>query len=340
MTKGWEYLEPLETARPSEELDAETVVAACDKLNELNRGLRSRIVSALRGKKKKGFNKCADGIRNEFSASDECLFNYYFSNRAYSFDIPSQSPDPLDGRRAAVVFHMSDALQQTLICHLRGLPEAAVMNADSSPEPDEFTRVYQFTNMRALVGAIKSVQSDVENFAFGAEDLLLGTDGSCNWFRAKKWPYDAETMDEQILLGFKRTPSPSMLNSEYQSSPIVAAGLVRSHLEAVLFRKDFHSSFSDLSASAMSHLEAVLSHKASTTSPTGQNPLSVDGWEEALKHHREAGHVTLKLNHWVTELYGLLSSALHSGFMLSRGEIWAFRRVVERLRNSLNAAYE
>ena len=231
---------------------------------------------------------------------------------------------------------MSDDLQQTLICHLRGLPEATVENAGSSTEPDKFTRVYRFTNIRALVSAIKSVQSDVEHFAFWAENLLVGTDSSRCSFRSTEWPYDAETMDEQILLGFRRTPSPSMLNSEYQSSPIVAAGLVRSHLEAVLFRKDFHSAFSHLSASAMSHLEAVLSHTASTTSSTGQEPLSVDGWEAALKHHREAGHVTQELNHWVKKLYGLLSLTLHSGVMLSRGEIWAFRRVVEHLRNSLN----
>lgn len=337
MTKGLEYLEPLDTARPSEELDAEAIARACDELNEFNSGLRSCIERYLRDK---GFNKWADGIRNEFLASDERLFNCYFSNEAYSFNIPSQPPDRLDGCRAAVVFHMSDHLQQTLICHLRALPEAAVMNAVSSIEPDEFTRVYRFTNMRALVGAIKSVQRDVEDFAFGAEDLLLGTDGSRCSFRVTEWLYDAETMVEQIILGFKRTPSPSNLNSEYQSSPIVAAGLVRSHLEAVLFRKDFHSAFSYLSASAMSHLEAVLSSKASTTSPTGQKPLSVDGWEEALKHHRDAGHVTPDLNHWVTKLYGLLSLALHSGVMLSRGEIWAFRRVVERLQNSLNAVYE
>ncbi len=36
MTTGWEYLEPLETARPSEELDAEAVVAVCDKLIEVH----------------------------------------------------------------------------------------------------------------------------------------------------------------------------------------------------------------------------------------------------------------------------------------------------------------
>ena len=334
MTKGWEYLEPLEAARPSEELDAEIVAKACDRLNKFNTGLRCRIESALRDK---GFNKWADGLRNEFSASDKHLFNYYFSSRAYSFDIPSQPPDPLDGRRAVVVFHMSDDLQQTLICHLRALPEAAVMHAGSSTEPDEFTRVYRFTNMRALVRVIKNVQSDVENFAFGAEDLLLGTDGSRKWFRVKKWPYDAETMDEQILLGFKRTPSPSMLNSEYQSSPIVAAGLVRSHLEAVLFREDFHSFFSASSASAMSHLEAVLSRRVSTTSPIDQMPLREDGWEAALKHYRDADRVTRELNDWVKKLYSLLSRALHSGYMLSRGEIWAFMRVVEHLRNSLNA---
>ena len=171
MIKGWKYLKPLEMARPSEELDAETVARACDDLNKFNCGLRCRIVSALRDKGK-GFNKCADGLCNEFSASDKRPFNYYFSNKVYSFNIPSQSPDHLDGRHAAVVFHMSDDLQQTLICHLRGLPEAAVMNADSSPEPDEFTRVYRFTNMRALVGAIKSVQSDVENFAMWGQGSL------------------------------------------------------------------------------------------------------------------------------------------------------------------------
>ena len=171
MTKGWEYLDPLETARPSEELDAEAVVAACDKLNELNCDLRCRLEGFLRDK---DFNKWADGLRNEFLASDERLFNCYFANKAYSFEIPSHPPHRLDGCRAAVVFHMNDALQQTLIRHLRALPEAAVMNARSSTEPDEFTRVYRFTNMRALVNVIKSVQYNVEDFAFGAEDLLVG----------------------------------------------------------------------------------------------------------------------------------------------------------------------
>lgn len=309
MTKGWEYLESLETARPSEELDAEAVVAACDKLNELNRNLRCHLENALRDK---GFNKWADGLRNEFLKSDERLFNCYFANKAYSFEIPSQPPDRLDGCRTAVVFHMSDALQQTLIRHLCALPEAAVMNARNSTEPDEFTRVYRFTNMRALVNAIRSVQYDVEDFTFRAKDLLDGTDGLHDSFRSTSWPYDADFMDEQVLLGFMRTLSPSLLNSNYTGSPIVAAGLLRSHLEAVLFRIDF------------------------TSSLEGQEPLSADDWYAALKLHRDAGHVTPALNQWVKQLYGLLSLALHSGVTLSRGEVWAFRRVVDLLRNSLN----
>ena len=310
MTTGWEYLEPLEMARPSEELDAEAVVAACDKLNELNRDLRCRLEVALRDK---GFNKWADGLRNEFLASDERLFDCYFGNKAYSFKVPSQPPDHLDGCRTAVIFHMSDALQQTLIRHLRALPEAGVMNARSSTEPDEFTRVYRFTNMRALVNVIRSVQYDVEDFAFGAEDLLVGTDGSRYSCRSKSWPYDADFMEEQVLLGFMRAPSPSLLNSNYTGSPIVAAGLLRSHLEAVLFRIDF------------------------TSSLEGQEPLSADDWYAALKLHRAAGHVTPALNQWVKQLYGLLSLALHSGVTLSRGEVWAFRRVVDLLQDSLNS---
>ena len=309
MTKGWEYLEPLEMARPSEELDAEAVVAACDKLNELNRDLRCRIENALRDK---GFNKWADGLRNEFLASDERLFNCYFANKAYSFEIPSHPPDRLDGCRAAVVFHMNDALQQTLIRHLRALPKAGVLNACRSTEPEEFTRVYRFTNMCALVNVIKSVQRDVEDFAFGAEDLLVGTDGSRYSCRVESWSHDSDFMGEQVLLGFMRAPSPSLLNSNYTGSPIVAAGLVRSHLEAVLFRKDL------------------------TASLEGQEPLRADAWDAALRLHRDAGHVTPALNQWVTQLYGLLSRALHSGVTLSRGEVWAFRRVVDLLRDSLN----
>ena len=185
------------------------------------------------------------------------------------------------------------------------------MNACSSTEPDEFTRVYRFTNIRALVNAIKSVHDDVEDFAFRAEDLLVGTDGLRVSVRSASWLYDADFMAEQVLLGFMRAPSPSLLNSNYPGSPIVSAGLVRSHLEAVLFRKDF------------------------TASLEGQEPLNADAWDAVLKLHRDAGHVTPALNQWVKQLYGLLSLALHSGVTLSRGEVWAFRRVVDLLRGSL-----
>lgn len=94
-------------------------------------------------------------------------------------------------------------------------------------------------------------------------------------------------------------------------SPIIAAGLVRSYLESVLFRTDFESSLS------------------------GAQEPTVDAWKGALRYHRDAGCVDQALNQWVTELYGLLSMALHSGAALSRGEVWAFVRVVDLLRSAL-----
>jgi hypothetical protein len=95
------------------------------------------------------------------------------------------------------------------------------------------------------------------------------------------------------------------------SSAVVAAGLVRSHLESVLFRTDFESALA------------------------GSAEITAEAWAEALKQHRDAGHVSPTLSQWVTELYGLLSMALHSGASLSRGEIWAFIRVVDLLRAAL-----
>ena len=311
MTKGWEYLEPLETARPSEELDAEAVVAACDKLNELNRDLRCRIENALRDK---GFNKWADGLRNEFLASDERLFNCYFGNKAYSFEIPSQPPDHLGrlsccGRLPHERRPPADA-DTPLACATKGgCPERMQFHRARRVHPRVPVHEHACARQRDQKRSVR----DVEDFAFGAEDLLVGTDGSRYSCRVGKLvAYDADFMGEQVLLGFMRASSPSLLNSNYTGSPIVAAGLVRSHLEAVLFRKDL------------------------TASLEGQEPLSADAWYAALRLHRDAGHVTPALNQWVTQLYGLLSRALHSGVTLSRGEVWAFRRVVDLLRDSLN----
>lgn len=308
MTKGWSILEPLEKASPAGPIDQAEVDHVCDELAKLNSDLRKEVEAALRRTQS---HKWADGLHHEWSRSDDALFNTYFSNKAHSFNVPASPPDHLDGCRTSLVFHMSDHLQTTLLEHLRGVPTADVTNARGSPSPDVFRAVYRFTNLLALVAAIKSVQHDVEDFAFRATDLLVGTTGGRSSFRAARWPFDSDMMDEQILLGFMRAPNPTILNSNYMSSPIIAAGLVRSHLESVLFRTDF---------------EAKLA---------GATEITAEAWAEALKQHRDAGHVCPTLSQWVTELYGLLSMALHSGAALSRGEIWAFRRVVDRLRAAL-----
>ena len=308
MTKGWSFLEHLEKASPAGPIDQASVDHVCDELTKLNGDLRKEVEAALRQKK---FHKWADGLHHEWSRSDDVLFNTYFSNKAYSFMVPASPPDHLDGCRTSLFFHMSDHLQTKLLEHLRGVPTAEVMNAGGSSSPDAFRAVYRFTNLLALVAAVKSVQHDVEDFAFRASDLLVGTTERRGSFRAATWPFDADVMDEQILLGFMRAPHPSVLNSNYMSSPIIAAGLVRSHLESVLFRTDFESSLS------------------------GVTEVTAEAWAEALKQHRDAGHVSPTLSQWVTELYGLLSMALHSGAALSRGEIWAYGRVVDQLRGAL-----
>lgn len=311
MIKGWSILEPLERASPAAPIEQALVDGACDELTKLNGELRKEVEAALR---KERFHKWADGLHHEWGRSDEVLFNAYFSNKAYSFMVPASTPDRLDGCRSAMLFHLSEHLQAKLLEHLRGVPTADVMNAGGSPDPDAFRAVYRFTNLLALVSAIKSVQHDVEDFAFRATDLLVGTAGRRSSFRSASWPFDADIMDEQVLLGFLRAPSPSVLNSNYMSSPILAAGVIRSHLESVLFRTDFESALS------------------------GVPEVAADAWSAALKEHRDAGHVSQTLSHWVTELYGLLSMSLHSGVALSRGEIWAFIRIVDLLRDALQQA--
>jgi hypothetical protein len=308
MIKGWSILEPLEGVYPGGPIDQAAVDHVCDEFAKLNGSLRTELEAGLRQRK---FHKWADGLHHEWRRSDDALFNTYFSNRAYSFQVPASPPDPQDGSRTSLLFHMSDHLQASLLDHLRGVPTADVTSAGRSPSPDAFRAIYRFTNLLALVAAIKSVQRDVEDFAFRATDLLVGTQGGRWSSRAARWTFDADVMGEQVLLGFMRAPHPTILNSNYMSSPISAAGLVRSHLESVIFRTDFEASLA------------------------GTTEISADVWTTALKQHRDAGLVSPILSQWVTELYRVLSVALHTGAALSYGEIWAFSRVVDRLQAAL-----
>lgn len=308
MVEGWQPLQELERLGAKDEIDSGKVASVCDQVQAINQELRSKVVDFLR---QGGHGKWADGVAGAFRASDERLFNCYFSNRAYSFAVPATPPDRLDGCRAAVVFHLADQLQNLLLDHLRGLPTADVMNARHATDPDAFSKVFKFTNLRAIVDAVKSVQSDVEDFAFRSEDLLVGTDGSRMSFRSTCWPYDADVMVDQVLLGFIRGPSPSVLNSVGLSSPVVAAGMVRSHLETVLFRIDFKASI----------------HSS--------RPVQASSWDEALKQHRDARRLPENMVMWTTEAYGLLSASLHTGLLLTRGEIWAINRLVDIIRDKL-----
>jgi hypothetical protein len=206
---------------------------------------------------------------------------------------------------------MNEYLQNVLLEHLLGVPSAEVINASVSPDPTGFTGAYRFSNLRALVRVVKSVQADVENFAHYAQKLLAKSNESSFVSGTASHGFDAGIMSEQVLLGFMRSHSPSKLNSEHGSSPVVASGVVRSHLEAIVFRADYRSRL------------------------IGAVPLDAAHWAEALKSHRDAGQVSQSLSMWVTVTYGLLSNSLHSGTLLTRGEIWALMRVVKRLADAL-----
>lgn len=128
--------------------------------------------------------------------------------------------------------HLSDTLQETLLAYLRGLPTAGVMNAAQSLTKAEFMRIFRYTNLRTMMVTIKSVQFDVEDFAFRSEDCLVGTDCSRFSARTDRWPFDLDVMDEFVLLAFMWGPSLGVLNLVGLSSPIVAVGMVRPHFEA------------------------------------------------------------------------------------------------------------
>jgi len=138
-------------------------------------------------------------------------------------------------------------------------------------------------------------------------DLLERPTHDLRFVRSSHWPFDADVLGPLVLLGYGPSSSPNILNSIVLGSPIVAAGVVRSQLEAVLWRRDF---------------EATIKAK-----PT----VVADTWAEAVAYHVAAGTLTQAWQNWITGLYGLLSDTLHSGHALTSGEIWAFRRLVRSI---------
>jgi hypothetical protein len=310
MAAGWEVIKPLESLDPDRELDPALVKAVCDELTELNSEIRLDVVELLNAHKR---GKYANGLRGGFK-DESALFNDYFANQAFSWSIGTHvPPDALDAARSAVVLYLSFQLQAFLVDSLRAVPGATVVNARTAGNPRSFERTYRWVAARQLVGAIKGVQHDVEGFAGTVHDLLERPAERLRFVRTSYWPFDADVLGPLVLLGYGPGPSANVVNSIVLGSPMVAAGLVRSHLEAVLWRRDF---------------EATMEEKA---------PVVADPWNEALAQHVAAGTLDQTWQNWITGLYGLLSDTLHSGHALTAGEIWAFRRLVKGLAEKLRA---
>lgn len=353
MIKGWESLEPLEKLNPEILLPDQQIHKVCDELMALNQGLLQQIIGFLRNN---NYGRWADDLNGSFKASDERLFNCYFANRAYSYQVPQNPPDPLDGRRAALIFYLAHDLQTFLIDYIRVIPTAFVMNSNISPNPEEFTRIYRYVEFRQVLNVIKGVQYELEGFASCARYLLVDTDEKLLSFRSRTWPYDSEIMQDAVLLGFLPSGTNGVINSGILGSAVVAAGVVRSHLEAVLFKADFYSILNsqgpllvreslirrqDTRETTVNKIfRVIVDFIQSMKIPSKCTIRKVDGefreWDEALRFHRNAGNLNKNEEMWIREMYGLLSGTLHSGILLTRGEIWAFGRLVRHVRTRIS----
>lgn len=106
-------------------------------------------------------------------------------------------------------------------------------------------------------------------------------------------------------------PDPTLINARVAGNAIIASGVIRSYLESVIFKIDFDSSL----------IEA--------------NTITAESWKEALRQHVKNGNLPCEAETWITEMYGLLSVALHSGLVLTHGEVWAFGRLIDFVRDEL-----
>ncbi len=170
---------------------------------------------------------------------------------------------------------------------------------------------HRHVTLQRIVAAIKSAQGEVESFEFILRDVLVGTDGSRFVARGGAWPFDHETTHEQVLFGFQPSGTPGLINSNPARSAIVAAGIIRTFMESVLFRLDFESSLG------------------------GAEEVDAEKWDEALDELRGAGLLADNEAMWAKKLYGLLSLVVHKGAAISPGETWAFGKLVHTLRDRL-----
>lgn len=263
MLKGWPIISQLENQDPYLPIDSKHVEQICNELSTFNNELKNDLIKLLRSNK---FGKWASGLNGEYKTSDEKLFNCYFSNQAFSPDVLSRPPRHLGGPICAVLFYLSFDLQNMLIEHMRRISSAKIIPfSNDEKNLKSKHRIYQFVEFEQVIRVIKSVQYELESFYSMSENIF------CNNAQILKpptnnWSFDFEQLQETVLLGFMRGPE-GIINRGILSSAIVAAGVIRSHLEAVLFRNDFQASLNM------------------------QNLINAKKCDEALKIHKNNGNL-------------------------------------------------
>ena len=313
MNEGWDILAPFENLDPALPLPATELEAASARLVELSRGLQDQLFVAIRAVKKHKWHKVLSGgfqppdENGTLRPPDVAFLNSYFSNEIRLR--PSRKGIRfLDlAYEAAFRFQLAYGLQGVLLPHLLSVPTSQVMYSSDSPNPIEFERMYRFIELRHLVQAIKGLQHDMK-FQLEVVKNHLASPEALVSVSETTWPFDSDTMYENVMLGFCRAPL-GIVNSVQTGSAVLAAGIVRSYMESVLFQVDFHTSLSGRKPLRARHPE-------------------VQGWVQAVSVHQREGRLNNNQVQWTKTAYQLLSRSLHGGTIITRGEVWAMGHVV------------
>jgi hypothetical protein len=271
---------------------------------------RAEVIAALRRARQ---GKWADGIAGTWSKQCDRLYATYFCHGCFSFDIHTGRPNPLDGRRASVVFHLSYVLHCYLTGYLIGLPGAKVLNAERRTDAAAFARAHKQVYLDSLASILKTVEHDLDVFSRVVEQSVDASGPGLASVRSSCWPYDYETKSEDVLLGLLLTDSPASINSGSLASPVAGASVVRGHLESVLFRRDFLASV----------------HNAKVP--------NCDKWDKALVVLKKAGLLLKEEVGWATNTYELLSRVHHYGALLTTGEVFMLSHLTRALQDRIDS---
>lgn len=310
-----EITEPLRDQDLDQAVDATAVVVACDAIDASLTDRRRRLSEALR---ESGHGALADGVSGKWRKKRDELANRYFACGVPSYrlaldDAREQAQVSKFVQAGSLLFVSTDLCVVDVVSGLRALPAATVLNADRSRYAPAFARVYRHTTLKQMAGALGRAWFDLEAME-NAVAVGLGL-GERTSFRSSKWPFDAEYFPALVARGYLPTGQSDLVNSVLPTSPVVAAGVVRSKLESILFLQD---------------LKSIL----------GNGPrIAATDWSAAAKEHADAGRLTATTRNWVTGAYGILSEVLHSGFSITWGEIellnWTTTQIAAELRTAM-----